>query len=242
MADEKVLFFDIDGTLVNFDTTIPASTITALRLARENGHKLILCTGRSLGQLQGTIKELSFDGGVLAAGAYVRCVDHTATERSVKAHLFDVMEHKYEVDEKQLSTVFANMEFVESKDDFSHVEKVLYYDTSYTVEEIRKKLGSQFDVVPMSFMKDGTSSGEITQAGINKAYGMEKLLTYLGKTREDAIAFGDGPNDLEMLSYAGIGVAMGNADDSVKEKADMVTARIDEDGIFLALRKLKVIN
>ncbi len=275
MADEKVLFFDIDGTLVNFDTTIPASTITALRLARENGHKLILCTGRSLGQLQGAIKELSFDGGVLAAGAYVRyqnqvidattipgeklrniwsfideeklpyivqCVDHTATERSVKAHLFDVMEHKYEVDEKQFSTVFANMEFVESKDDFSHVEKVLYYDTSYTVEEIREKLGSQFDVVPMSFMKDGTSSGEITQAGINKAYGMEKLLTYLGKTREDAIAFGDGPNDLEMLSYAGIGVAMGNADDSVKEKADMVTARIDEDGIFLALRKLKIID
>ena len=264
MADEKVLFFDIDGTLVNFDTTIPTSTITALRLARENGHKLILCTGRSLGQLQGTIKELSFDGGVLAAGAYVQyqdqviaattipgeklrniwsftdeeklpyivqCVDHTATERSVKAHLFDVMEHKYEVDEKQFSTVFANMEFVESKDDFS-----------YTVEEIRKKLGSQFDVVPMSFMKDGTSSGEITQAGINKAYGMEKLLTYLGKTREDAIAFGDGPNDLEMLSYAGIGVAMGNADDSVKEKADMVTARIDEDGIFLALRKLKIID
>ena len=275
MADEKVLFFDIDGTLVNFDTTIPTSTITALRLARENGHKLILCTGRSLGQLQGTIKELSFDGGVLAAGAYVQYqdqviaattipgeklrniwsftdedklpyivqfVDHTATERSVKAHLFDVMEHKYEVDEKQFSTVFANMEFVESKDDFSHVEKVLYYDTSYTVEEIRKKLGSQFDVVPMSFMKDGTSSGEITQAGINKAYGMEKLLTYLGKTREDAIAFGDGPNDLEMLSYAGIGVAMGNADDSVKEKADMVTARIDEDGIFLALRKLKIID
>ena len=71
---------------------------------------------------------------------------------------------------------------------------------------------------------------------------MEKLLTYLGKTREDAIAFGDGPNDLEMLSYAGIGVAMGNADDSVKEKADMVTARIDEDGIFLALRKLKIID
>lgn len=275
MAAEKVLFFDIDGTLVNFDTTIPVSTITALRLARENGHKLILCTGRSLGQLQGAIKELSFDGGVLAAGAYVRyqnqiidattisgeklrniwtfiedeklpyivqCVDHTATERNVKAHLFDVMEHKYEVDEKQLSTVFANMEFVESKDDFSHVEKVLYYDTSYTVEEIREKLGSQFDVVPMSFMKDGTSSGEITQAGINKAYGMEKLLTYLGKTREDAIAFGDGPNDLEMLSYAGIGVAMGNADTCVKEKADMVTARIDEDGIFLALRKLKIIN
>lgn len=110
------------------------------------------------------------------------------------------------------------------------------------MEEIREKLGSQFDVVPMSFMKDGTSSGEITQAGINKAYGMEKLLTYLGKTREDAIAFGDGPNDLEMLSYAGIGVAMGNADDSVKEKADMVTARIDEDGIFLALRKLKIID
>jgi hypothetical protein len=81
----------------------------------------------------------------------------------------------------------------------------------------------------------------VTVAGINKASGMRILGDYLHISKEDMIAFGDGPNDIDMLSYAGIGVAMGNAGTAAKAAADMVTDRIDEDGIYNALQKLGII-
>jgi hydroxymethylpyrimidine pyrophosphatase-like HAD family hydrolase len=77
--------------------------------------------------------------------------------------------------------------------------------------------------------------------GVNKASGMRVLGDYLNCTSEDMIAFGDGANDIDMLEYAGIGVAMGNASDIAKASADMVTERIDADGIYLALKKIGLI-
>lgn len=87
----------------------------------------------------------------------------------------------------------------------------------------------------------GYTDGEITMAACPKSYGMAKFLQYIGASREDAIAFGDGPNDLEMLAYAGTEVAMGNGTNACKAKADFVTASIHEDGIFLGFQKLGLI-
>ena len=64
---------------------------------------------------------------------------------------------------------------------------------------------------------------------------------YYGLTKEEIIAFGDGENDLEMLAFAGVGVAMGNADEEVKEVADYVTTEIDDDGIWNACKHFKLI-
>ena len=66
-------------------------------------------------------------------------------------------------------------------------------------------------------------------------------IEHLGVSREDTIAFGDGPNDFEMIEFAGIGVAMGNASEDLKEKADMVTTAIDKDGIFNGMKELGLI-
>jgi hydroxymethylpyrimidine pyrophosphatase-like HAD family hydrolase len=70
---------------------------------------------------------------------------------------------------------------------------------------------------------------------------MKVIGEYLGYTRDDMIAFGDGPNDIDMLEYASIGIAMGNAGEVTKSAADMVTQRIENDGVFVALRKLDII-
>ena len=78
--------------------------------------------------------------------------------------------------------------------------------------------------------------------GINKSYGMEKYLEYVGLTRKDAIAFGDGPNDLDMLSFAETGVAMGNGLEEVKKLADFVTKDINENGIAYALKELGLVK
>ena len=64
----------------------------------------------------------------------------------------------------------------------------------------------------------------------------------LGFSKEDTIAFGDGPNDLDMLSFAGIGVAMGNARDTVKANADFITRDVEQDGIAYALKELGILK
>ena len=74
-----------------------------------------------------------------------------------------------------------------------------------------------------------------------KDHGIRKILEAHGFTREESIAFGDSDNDLEMLEFAGIGVAMGNAAESVKEVADYVTSHIDEDGIWNACKHFELI-
>ena len=74
-------------------------------------------------------------------------------------------------------------------------------------------------------------------ANVNKAQALEKLLKYLKYNRKMLIACGDGLNDISMIEYAGIGVAMGNAQDIVKEKADFITKLNDDDGIAYYLEK-----
>ncbi|GAB6109839.1 Cof-type HAD-IIB family hydrolase [Fusibacter bizertensis] len=79
---------------------------------------------------------------------------------------------------------------------------------------------------------------EVTPKGINKAYGVNQLIQYLGIEAKDVIAFGDSENDLEMLKFAGCGVAMGNATELVKSHANYVTKTNDEAGIAYALTQL----
>ena len=82
---------------------------------------------------------------------------------------------------------------------------------------------------------------DICAADGGKEQGIMHLLERYGLKREEIVAFGDAENDIEMLQYAGIGVAMGNATEAAKAAADYVTADIDDDGIWKALKKLELI-
>ena len=82
----------------------------------------------------------------------------------------------------------------------------------------------------------------MTARGNTKQKGLDEIIRHFGIRLEDTIAFGDGGNDIPILRHAGIGVAMGNASDRVKEAADYVTTSVDDDGIANALRYLNVIH
>jgi hydroxymethylpyrimidine pyrophosphatase-like HAD family hydrolase len=73
--------------------------------------------------------------------------------------------------------------------------------------------------------------------GVHKALGMDVLLAHLGIERTDTIAIGDSYNDLEMLAHAGVGVAMGNAPEEVRDAADESTGSVDEDGVRQAFER-----
>ena len=99
-------------------------------------------------------------------------------------------------------------------------------EDEYLVDPIRK------DCVLTGWHYGGK---DIIAGGGGKMVGIKRYLELLGIQREEIIAFGDAENDLEMIRYAGIGVAMGNAVESVKEAADYVPADLDDDGIEKAL-------
>lgn len=108
---------------------------------------------------------------------------------------------------------------------------IIFISDNDDIERMKDLLGhDQFDIaVTVGFCI------EITPKGINKAHGIKELISKLDIDSSEVIAFGDSENDIEMLKYVGMGVAMGNADDSVKEIADEVTGTNDEDGIYCKL-------
>ncbi len=126
------------------------------------------------------------------------------------------------------------------------IEKLAYYDSPFGINEISEYIGDYFEVVSYSLGKpqDGECEsyhGEINFNGINKATGIKKFMETVNAPLYDTIAVGDSGNDLEMIKFANVGVAMGNASNDVKAAADIITADIDSDGIYNAFKTLNLI-
>ena len=275
VSSQRVIFLDIDGTMVNFNGEILPSTVSALKAARRNGHYLVICSGRSRFQIDPRLLSLGFQGIVGGAGAFVEVegkeVFHQYMEENHRKELAMFMEENKIAYSMQASNAIIMNAFSKEhsfnrpdnnvsekvKEQFAKIigmvevrtdpwvspfiEKANYNDAPFTVQEMQEKLGAYFTVVGSSFSEPDDYSGEISVAGVNKASGMEHFLDAVGLRREDSIAFGDGPNDVEMLEYAGIGVAMGNAQKEAKNAADHVTDDIAEDGLARAFEKLGLI-
>lgn len=271
--DKKVVFLDVDGTLVNEKGEIPKTAQYALQKAKENGHKLVVCSGRSLFQMQESLLALGFSGIIGSAGAFVIAdgqeIYHAYIDEEHRKKATEFLEKhnviyyfqidngsvisaenkkrvyeygaKLNMDPAYLEPLLGTFYVQEQVWDNEKEEKIIYFDSPLSVEELNQELQPYFEAVVMSMPGANDSCGEIGIAGINKATAMKIYLEHVGVTSENCIAVGDGPNDLQMMEYAGVSVAMGNALDSVKERADFVTAHIDEDGILKAFEKLGLI-
>lgn len=276
----KYIFFDIDGTLFSHSEGISQSTVEALRMAKENGHKIFINTGRSLAELGESFAQFNFDGYVLAAGSHIIIEGKTIFEQTIDhdkvLELLDYLEsHKvglgiegekftyfsddafegyrkkvYEVIDQVLETepspyepynYMIHPKYVRRVSDFlehpTKVYKMLIYGTS--VEEnmvIKGKLPEGFDLLVYQ-----NSFCELINASTNKATGIEEVVKYYGASMEDTIAIGDSLNDLDMIKAAGLGVAMGNSSQPVKDAADYITDDVKEDGIYNCLKKYGII-
>lgn len=143
--------------------------------------------------------------------------------------------------EDDVKKIVNTVTVVDDPEEQAGIEKALYYRCKVPVEELDAVFDHQFTIQDSSYKITRFCDGEITCRGITKAAGMQHYLDYVGIPREDSIGIGDGPNDFEMLDYSGIGVAMGNGVPALKEKADYVTANIDDDGIYKAFEHLGLI-
>ena len=251
------LFFDIDGTLVSFKThEIPPSTVFALTQAKANGHKVFVSTGRppliinNLGAIEHLI-----DGYVTINGALcfigeevVGCKD--IPRDVVQFIVRDALEKNYGlivVGEKDMAVLDPKGEaeqLFRTEIDVEIVDKAKPLDA--VLEQRILQLTPFFsETYEHDLMKriPGCTSGrwhpsftDITAKGADKGEGIRALSAHLGFDIQYTIGFGDGGNDSSMIKAAGIGVAMGNALESLKAEADYTTTSVDDDGVLNALR------
>ena len=256
------LFFDIDGTLVSFKThEIPASTIFALTQAKTNGHKVFISTGRPplIITNLGAIKHL-IDGYVTINGALcfvgdevIRCKD-IPKDAALKV-VQDAQEKSYGlivVGEKDVAVldpqgevdrIFRGEIAVENLDQVKPLDSVLEQRilqlTPFFPEEYEHDL--MLRIPSCTSGRWHPAFTDITAKGADKGEGILALAVHLGLDPKNTIAFGDGGNDSSMIKVAGIGVAMGNALESLKMEADYTTSSVDDDGVLNALRHFELI-
>ncbi len=271
---EKLIFIDIDGTLRDMNGYVPESAVIAIQSARQNGHKVFLCTGRSKGEIDERVFEIGFDGLIGGAGAYVefenRVLFHKHIDDSIVKKLTNYFEeHKisfvletnkgiymHEEDIKILMNIFKssnaghNDQVIEQMGIFNsigtpsearEVNKILFFNSNKSIIELQEEWKENLMVLPSSIGGFGDVSGEISDKRINKATGIQIVLEHLVKTKEEVIAIGDGPNDVEMLEFAGVGIAMGNASEQLKSHADEITDVLSENGLYNSFKKHELI-
>lgn len=251
----KAAFFDIDGTLLSFTThAMPESTKRALRALRERGIKTVISTGRSMLELVDELKN-GFDAYITLNGQL--CLDESGAYRDVPVDAEDartIVEHAYREHRYDILVQQPEASFVSRLSDRVRTvgDKV---GIQYHEESYEKALSApiyQFcvfvDPGEEHVFLDYTHNVKATRwtelfcdvvpREGGKAYGVAATLERFGLEPEEAVAFGDGENDLSMFEAVGTSVAMGNAWDSVKERATFVTNDVDDDGIYHACRRL----
>lgn len=254
----KILFFDVDGTLYNSEKILPASAKEALLEARRKGYEIAIATGRAPFMIQSLLEELDINTYVTFNGQYVvyrgEVVYTNGVDRDELAKIIAFGEARNEpvvfLDDKRMiasvgehnmvSESLETLKYPYPELDSSYYMQNDVYQTLIFMEEKDEHLYEE--AFPnVQFVRWHPYSCDILPKGGSKAAGIEKVLAKMGLTLEDAFAFGDGINDIEMLEAVGTGVAMGNGHERVKAVASYITDHVDADGLAKAMRYLKII-
>jgi len=255
----KAIFFDIDGTLVSFKThRIPASVKAVLPGLRRKGIRLFIASGRHKLSMN-NLEDLYFDGYVTLNGSLCVTDNRTIYKYPLPANDTQTFIRYLQqtkafpcifVQENELSINFTN-------DSTDRIFRLLNFPvppirslTEIATSTFYQLLGfitkaEEQQIMPLIPSCRATRWNplfiDIVPDGTSKKTGIEQMLRYFGILPEETMAFGDGGNDIEMLHYAGTGIAMGNASDEVKHAANYVTTSVDEEGIIAALKHFDLI-
>lgn len=255
----KLIFFDIDGTLIPFNKSeVPESTKRSLKKLRENGVKIFVATGKSLAQLSATkVMDVKFDGYITLNGQL--CYDENFKlffANPIDTGEMEVLEKIFNAKRIPFSLVgefsryinYINNVVVDRQTatnsavpnvDRYKGEKI-YQITAYVSDRERELLENTLDMCAItSWAPDAV---DIISKDGGKMNAIYKVIETYGVKIEETMAFGDAENDLLMVSNAGIGVAMGNGNERLKEIATYITDDVENDGIEKALKQYKLID
>lgn len=258
-----MIFFDIDGTLLDEkEGIVPDSTVRALQQAKRAGHLIFLCTGRCQAIWPKDILALGFDGVVGGCGTNIYYhgeeLLHATLDPQLQLelardlttfHIDGVLEGqktayfrrdywmpvvKAIFEENGTLSAECQLFWEDGKLDFDKM--ALWFDGSSDMAAFKAKYEDRFDFI----LRDPTFY-EVVPKGYSKATGIAFLCEKLGIDRQYTMGVGDSTNDLPMLDYVGISVAMGSGNPAIFSSVDYVTAPVMDDGIEKALKHYQLI-
>lgn len=261
----QMLVLDLDGTLTNSKKEITEPTRQALLDIQKDGKIVVLASGRPINGVTplADILEMKKYGGYLLSfnGARItKCstgdiIYNRTLPESVIRPIFETVKNYPGVDiisytDREILSGICSNQYTE-KEKFINkmaiipvanfpdaltfpVNKLLLPGPPEILEEIMPKLKEQYHSL-LNIYRSEPYFLEIMPQNIDKAHSLQKLLNSIGLTAEEMICCGDGYNDLSMIEYAGLGVAMENAQPIIKEAANFITRSNDEDGILYVI-------
>jgi Cof subfamily protein (haloacid dehalogenase superfamily) len=260
MSSYQLLVLDLDGTLLNSKKQISPRTKSALLQLQQQGYSIVLASGRPIPGVRPIAEELqlstyggfilSYNGASITNCKTGEVIFHQCLPMEAIPEIYALSKqhnvHLLSYEGDAVLTETGDDPYVEIESRIngipvlevpSFVDRIktpvikciMLGDGDYlaTVEpKVKEALGQRYSVT-----RSEPFFLEIMPQNVDKAYALSQLAAHLGLTREQIVACGDGFNDRSMVEYAGLGVAMANAQPSVKEVADYITLSNDEDGV-----------
>lgn len=267
----KLVAIDMDGTLLNSKGHISEVNKEAIKSAINHGAKVVITSGRSIGGLSrflehvGLIGEdeyiITNNGGNIYRTNDLKCISYKGLKGSdlIKAYklskeigvkLFAYNEDGCISPEENEFTKFERehigtpVKIVDYENDINEeddIAKILFLGKEDSFDNWKEIIPSHF-CEEYHMVKSLSFVLEMMNKECNKGFGVKTLAEYLNIKKEEIICIGDQANDLEMIEYAGLGIAMGNAIDDIKNIAGYVTDTNDNDGVAKAIYKFIVKN
>ena len=261
----KLVAIDMDGTLLREDKTVSDRTKSAIKAAYAKGAKIVLASGRPLEGLLRYIEELgiysnqdyvlSYNGSLvqnvetkevicknILSGKDLHRLYDLSKEIGVNLHAFSkqgcitpkISEYS-ELEGKINSIPVVELNYDDISED-EDIIKIMFVDPEEQLEEAIKKIPQSF-YEEYTIVRSAPFFLEFLNKKSGKGTGVKALADFLGIKQEEVICIGDAGNDLDMIEYAGLGVAMGNAFEEVKAAADYITDTNDEDGVAKVIER-----
>jgi Cof subfamily protein (haloacid dehalogenase superfamily) len=261
-SEKWIVALDIDGTVLQEDGTLTDRTVAAVQRVVEAGHEVMLATGRSVSMTLPVLERLELvsrhvlcANGAIVLGrdpdaplgysrVHVETFDPTEVLGTIRHHL---RQASFAVEDAEglfrytgsfpdgaLAASSERVEFEELLD--VEATRVVVISPDHEVDDFLSVV-DRMGLHKVTYNVGWTAWLDIAPDGVNKATGLQFVADRLGVPRERVLAIGDGRNDIDMLQWAGVGVAMGQAPPEVVAAADRVTATDLDDGVAVALRE-----
>jgi Cof subfamily protein (haloacid dehalogenase superfamily) len=261
----KLIAVDMDGTLLNEKKEISDRCIQAICKLKENGKKFVIATGRPLNGVMNYINQLNllddddyviaFNGALVQSTKTKQIIFNKPLSLDVYKELFTISKQlgvnihaltedsvltpknnpftEIEANINQIPIIEGAIEYIDAS---TIIVKVMFIDEPEKLDAIIPQIPAWINE-KYTILRSSPIFLEFLDKSVNKGAGVSAVAKQLGLEREEVICVGDAGNDLAMIRYAGLGIAMDNAMEEIKSEADFITYSNEEDGVAYVIEK-----